>query len=374
MRFLHGFPAAGDGKAPAGADEKWEFDFYGVTGQKLAVVGCDANNSPACTISYDTYFGGKRLRVVMDRLGSVRWGNGTSISYFPYGEERTVTADGTEKFGTYVRDGVGQDYAEQRYYNNGTGRFWSPDPNAGSLSSPQSLNRYAYVLGDPINLSDPLGLCPPGMVEADRQSDIDRIISTAESYLNQGLTHADGRHFVTDKTGKLTGIDCSGLVAQAIQGIAYGNPFIEGSKADEFSSNVSSLFSADSSINVGDIVYFPSIGHVVIVTGVSADGSVTFIGSQSSTGPATVNTATNGKYYWAPKLSSARAYKPCVPASWHATGGGGGDPDPTPGDGPALAASGDTPDLFWWANMLVPSASSKITYELVTSTIAYAGQ
>ncbi len=34
----------------------------------------------------------------------------------------------------------------------------SPDPLAGRLPSPQSLNRYAYVLNDPVNLIDPLGL------------------------------------------------------------------------------------------------------------------------------------------------------------------------------------------------------------------------
>jgi hypothetical protein len=36
------------------------------------------------------------------------------MNYFPYGEERTSTANGVEKFGTYARDAVGQDYAEQR--------------------------------------------------------------------------------------------------------------------------------------------------------------------------------------------------------------------------------------------------------------------
>ena len=149
---------------PAGADETWEFDFYGVTGQKLAALTCDTDASAgttSCGLGGIGYFGGKRLGVVTDRLGSVRWSYGTSISYFPYGEERTVTADGTEKFGTYFRDGVGQDYAEQRYYNNGTGRFWSVDPGGiGSAdpSTPTSLNRYAYTNGDPVNFFDRRGL------------------------------------------------------------------------------------------------------------------------------------------------------------------------------------------------------------------------
>jgi hypothetical protein len=38
------------------------------------------------------------------------------------------------------------------------GRFSSPDPLAGAITNPQSLNRYTYVLNDPCNLVDPLGL------------------------------------------------------------------------------------------------------------------------------------------------------------------------------------------------------------------------
>ncbi len=86
------------------------------------------------------------------------------MSYFPYGEERTATTDGREKFGTYFRDPAptgGLDYADQRYYSPIAGRFIAPDlGNAGDLNNPQSLNLYSYVLGDPINLGDPSGLAP----------------------------------------------------------------------------------------------------------------------------------------------------------------------------------------------------------------------
>jgi RHS repeat-associated protein len=101
------------------------------------------------------------VNVVTDRLGSVRANTqGEKFAYYPYGEERTVTVDGREKFGTYFRDGVGQDYAMARYYGSGTGRYWSPDPSgmkAAEIGNPIGWNMYAYVNGDPVNHSDPTG-------------------------------------------------------------------------------------------------------------------------------------------------------------------------------------------------------------------------
>jgi RHS repeat-associated protein len=69
------------------------------------------------------------------------------------------------KFATYARDAAtGLDYADQRYYASNWGRFTSPDLYGGSASGrqPQTWNRYAYVIGDPINSNDPSGLNPVG--------------------------------------------------------------------------------------------------------------------------------------------------------------------------------------------------------------------
>jgi RHS repeat-associated protein len=45
-----------------------------------------------------------------------------------------------------------------RFYSQNLGRWHSPDPLAGDITNPQSLNRYAYVLNNPTRLTDPLGL------------------------------------------------------------------------------------------------------------------------------------------------------------------------------------------------------------------------
>jgi RHS repeat-associated protein len=125
----------------------------------------------------NTYFGGKLIGVVdasghtltaTDRLGTMRAvnTNGTWAmpTYYPYGEPRTTGGiDGKEQFGTYVRDSTAaqQDYADQRYYSNGLGSFYSPDPGGAATAkarTPLSWNRYSYSYGDPVNLRDLHGL------------------------------------------------------------------------------------------------------------------------------------------------------------------------------------------------------------------------
>jgi RHS repeat-associated protein len=52
------------------------------------------------------------------------------------------------------------DFAEARYYNFNHGRFTSSDPllSSGRVEDPQTWNRYAYVLNNPLNSIDPTGL------------------------------------------------------------------------------------------------------------------------------------------------------------------------------------------------------------------------
>ncbi len=45
-----------------------------------------------------------------------------------------------------------------RQYNSTYGRWLSPDPIAGDVANPQTLNRYAYAANNPTNFADPLGL------------------------------------------------------------------------------------------------------------------------------------------------------------------------------------------------------------------------
>jgi RHS repeat-associated protein len=53
---------------------------------------------------------------------------------------------------------IGQQYLRARYYDPTTGRFNRLDPFFGNMNDPQSLHKYLYTHGDPINGIDPNGL------------------------------------------------------------------------------------------------------------------------------------------------------------------------------------------------------------------------
>lgn len=111
-------------------------------------------------------------RMVVDRTGSLA--GVTRHDYFPFGEEigagtggRTTNqgygvADGVRQSYTgYEKDGeTGLNFAQARYYSPMMGRFTSPDPlvTSGKPYHPQSWNRYAYCLNNPLTFIDPTGL------------------------------------------------------------------------------------------------------------------------------------------------------------------------------------------------------------------------
>jgi RHS repeat-associated protein len=145
--------------------------FYSITGQRLGTYTLSSSGTYFSATSLNLYFGGKLMRsagvtVATDRIGSVRGNsNGERMAYWPYGQERTGTPDGREKFGTYFRDAgsygyTPPDYADQRYYDYGVGRFHTPDPGGRKvtdLRNPTTWNKYIYATDDPVNRADPTG-------------------------------------------------------------------------------------------------------------------------------------------------------------------------------------------------------------------------
>lgn len=87
------------------------------------------------------------------------------FDYGPYGELVNHAGDTDTPFLYNGRDGVMTDnnglyYMRARYYNPEIKRFINQDILAGSINDGRTLNRYAYVNGNPVSLTDPFGLSP----------------------------------------------------------------------------------------------------------------------------------------------------------------------------------------------------------------------
>jgi len=57
-------------------------------------------------------------------------------------------------------------YMRQRYYNPAIKRFINQDVLIGHITNSQSLNRYAYVQGNPVSFTDPFGLNPIEIIKS----------------------------------------------------------------------------------------------------------------------------------------------------------------------------------------------------------------
>ncbi|MEZ5312884.1 MAG: RHS repeat-associated core domain-containing protein [Thermoanaerobaculia bacterium] len=58
----------------------------------------------------------------------------------------------------------GTDYMHARYFSPTTARFLSTDPIGGNPAFPQTWNRYAYVVGNPLKHVDPTGELPASAI------------------------------------------------------------------------------------------------------------------------------------------------------------------------------------------------------------------
>jgi len=86
-----------------------------------------------------------------------------AVAYYPFGNTRTNQSfttpaiDVPYKYTGKELDSTGLYYYEARYYDPVLGRFISADIIVPDARSPQSLNRYSYVLNNPLRYIDPTG-------------------------------------------------------------------------------------------------------------------------------------------------------------------------------------------------------------------------
>lgn len=106
--------------------------------------------------------------MAQDGLGSVRGvtdqdGNLLqSRSFDPFGNPFDVVGPDQTMYGYTGEptDENGLVYLRSRHYHPGLGTFISQDSYEGAMTDPMSLNRYAYVQGNPMNMTDPSGMIP----------------------------------------------------------------------------------------------------------------------------------------------------------------------------------------------------------------------
>lgn len=90
---------------------------------------------------------------IVNTSGAIVW----KAAYLPFGQAQvtveTITCNIRFK-GQYFDEETGQHYNINRYYNPMTGRYLTPDP----IGLEGGINLWAYVLNNPVNWVDPIGL------------------------------------------------------------------------------------------------------------------------------------------------------------------------------------------------------------------------
>jgi RHS repeat-associated protein len=115
---------------------------------------------PSNTVSY--YFSDHvgTADVITDSAGNIKY----DADHYPWGGELPFINNDPNhyKYNGKERDAeTGLDYFGKRYYGNSFSRWTSPDPQAIALRhllNPQKLNKYAYVLNNPLSFFDPNGM------------------------------------------------------------------------------------------------------------------------------------------------------------------------------------------------------------------------
>jgi RHS repeat-associated protein len=147
-------PAAAESEALTGAsDAPIRRAYYFLGGQRVAMR--QVAEDPSGVVYW----------LVGDHLGStslVLNANGTVHSearYYPYGAERWASGTlPTDYRFTGQRDtGLGLYHMGARFYDAYLARWLSADTIVPEPGNPQSLNRYSWVLGNPLNAVDPGG-------------------------------------------------------------------------------------------------------------------------------------------------------------------------------------------------------------------------
>ena len=142
----------------------------GITTKYVYGRGLIGEEKEGCFKTYHFDCRGSTIAIT-DMCGNIT----DTFAYDTYGKLISRTGSNFVIFGYNGRDGVVTDkngliYMRARYYSPDMRRFINADIFAGKISESASLNRYAYVNGNPVSMVDPFGLSPertgPSVAEA----------------------------------------------------------------------------------------------------------------------------------------------------------------------------------------------------------------
>jgi RHS repeat-associated protein len=161
-------------KVESSTNGNYQVSYVTLGNYKLSATGQTANYSlyPLPGGSFISVGGGWTGVQMADWLGTIRAvasDSGTEVqtgAHAPFGEEYSFTTQYPKPsiFTGQLDDGNDNPtmyYFQERQYPSSQGRWLSPDPaglGAADPTNPQSWNRYAYVLNNPLSNIDPLGL------------------------------------------------------------------------------------------------------------------------------------------------------------------------------------------------------------------------
>ncbi len=160
-------------------------------------------------------------RLITDSAGSS--GTATTFTYDPQGALSSSSGSLTTPLmfsGQYLDSESGLYYLRARYYDPATAQFLSVDPDLA-----QTMQSYAYAGDDPVNRTDPSGMCP---VPGDNNAIDNGIPCTAaqKAALDQFAAEANAAGPAAASEPDCLGDVC--LQFNPVQGLEGGANFIEG--------------------------------------------------------------------------------------------------------------------------------------------------
>ena len=169
--------------------------------------------------------------LTLDSAGN-RLATNTELRYYPYGVARYTAGTTPTSFnftGQRKDAGSGLLFYGARWYDPVVGRFLQADTIVPSPGDPQSLNRYAYTLNNPLKYTDPSG----HWVES--ALDIAFIGYDIYDINTNGLTWTSGLSLAADVAGLILPVVTGG--GMLVRGIAHADEVVDvarlGTKAAE---------------------------------------------------------------------------------------------------------------------------------------------